>query len=77
MSARYMAPMSLAILLPSSLIFESHAFPDFWARIHDSSPESGVFAMVVGANLLTAFFVNYFNVMLTHYTSALTVQVGE
>ena len=71
---RFMAPMALVVLVPGVFLMEPESPAKLWGLVKD--PESGwVFCMVLGANILLAFFVNLFNFLVTFCTSALTLQV--
>lgn len=66
--------MALIALIPGVFFMERESPVELWRLIKD--PENGwTFCMVLGANVLLAFFVNLFNFLVTFCTSALTLQV--
>ena len=69
-----MAPMALIVLIPGVFFMEPESPVKLWSLVKD--PGNGwMFCMVLGANILLAFFVNLFNFLVTSCTSALTLQV--
>eukprot|EP00127_Corallochytrium_limacisporum_P002331 Clim_evm119s109 gene=Clim_evmTU119s109 len=66
----YMAPATVAFLTPTCIIWEGS---DLLVRFYESD-DSGLWQLVLASGF-TAFFVNYFNFLVTQYTSAVTQQV--
>ena len=70
---RHMCPWAVLVLLPASFLFEG-AEP--WAVLSTATKEGQVmWAAALSLNILMAFLVNLFNLLVTKHTSALTIQV--
>ena len=67
---RYMAPISLAVLIPATIILEPGVF-----ELVSASKSDLFFIMFLSLNAALAYFVNLLNFLVTKYTSALTLQV--
>ena len=70
---RCMAPLSLILLIPATLVLE----PDVPATCRQLMAASPWFLPFLAANAATAYFVNLTNFMVTKHTSALTLQVRK
>lgn len=66
-----MAPISVAALVPATIILE----PGSMAKAHALAKESSGFVFLLLLNSLTAYVVNLTNFLVTKHTSALTLQV--
>ena len=69
---RCMAPLSLILLVPATLLLE----PDVHSTCLQLMAASPWFLPFLAANAATAYFTNLTNFMVTKHTSALTLQVG-
>eukprot|EP00238_Polyblepharides_amylifera_P007139 CAMPEP_0196581174 /NCGR_PEP_ID=MMETSP1081-20130531/32764_1 /TAXON_ID=36882 /ORGANISM="Pyramimonas amylifera, Strain CCMP720" /LENGTH=209 /DNA_ID=CAMNT_0041901295 /DNA_START=592 /DNA_END=1221 /DNA_ORIENTATION=- len=67
----FMAPISVAVLIPATLILETGAI----RKAISLGQESYGFAFLLVLNSLMAYFVNLTNFLVTKNTSALTLQV--
>ena len=68
---RLMAPIAAAMLLPAVALLEPRGPAEAW-RLLRAQPE---FAGLLIGNASLAYIVNFTNFQITHYTSALTLQV--
>lgn len=67
---RYMAPLSLGVLIPATLFLEPGVF-----ELVSASRGDMFFVIFLSLNAALAYFVNLLNFLVTKYTSALTLQV--
>ena len=67
---RYMAPISLGVLLPATLVLE----PGVFQQVSQSRTDA-FFIVFLALNAALAYFVNLLNFLVTKHTSALTLQV--
>ena len=67
---RYMAPISLGVLLPAALVLE----PGVFQQVSQSRTDA-FFILFLASNAALAYFVNLLNFLVTKHTSALTLQV--
>lgn len=68
---RMMSPIAAAMLLPAVVLLEPTASYVAW-RLLQTQPS---FAALLMGNASLAYIVNFTNFQITHYTSALTLQV--
>lgn len=66
-----MAPISVAVLVPATIILE----PGSMSKASDLAHKNSGFIFLLLLNSLTAYFVNLTNFLVTKHTSALTLQV--
>ena len=69
-----MAPFALIVLAPGIIILEPEAPKELHKLLSDPN-EGLIMTFVLACNVFLAFFVNLFNFLVTHCTSALTLQV--
>ena len=67
---RYMAPISLGVLLPATLLMEPGVF-----QLVTASRSDLFFVLFLSLNASLAYIVNLLNFLVTKHTSALTLQV--
>jgi len=67
---RYMAPISLSVLIPATIYLE----PGVFAQVSASRSDM-FFVTFLAINASLAYFVNLLNFLVTKHTSALTLQV--
>ena len=67
---RYMAPVSLGVLVPATIVLEPGVF-----EIVSASRADMFFVVFLSLNAALAYFVNLLNFLVTKHTSALTLQV--
>ena len=67
---RYMAPISLGVLVPATIFLEPGVF-----ELVSANRSDVFFAIFLSLNAALAYFVNLLNFLVTKYTSALTLQV--
>lgn len=67
---RYMAPISLGVLLPATFYLEPGVF-----HMVSQNRTDVFFVVFLALNASLAYFVNLLNFLVTRYTSALTLQV--
>lgn len=67
---RYMAPISLGVLVPATIFLEPGVF-----ELVSASRTDMFFIVFLSLNAALAYFVNLLNFLVTKHTSALTLQV--
>lgn len=67
---RYMAPLSLGVLVPATIFLEPGVF-----KLVSASRSDMFFVIFLSLNAALAYFVNLLNFLVTKHTSALTLQV--
>ena len=67
---RYMAPVSLGVLVPATIFLEPGVF-----ELVSASRADMFFVIFLSLNASLAYFVNLLNFLVTKHTSALTLQV--
>ena len=67
---RYMAPVSLGVLIPATFLLEPGVF-----ELVSASRADMFFVIFLSLNAALAYFVNLLNFLVTKHTSALTLQV--
>ena len=67
---RYMAPISLGVLVPATIFLEPGVF-----ELVSANRSDVFFVIFLSLNAALAYFVNLLNFLVTKYTSALTLQV--
>ena len=67
---RYMAPISLGVLVPATMFLE----PEVFELVSANRPDV-FFVILLSLNAALAYFVNLLNFLVTKYTGALTLQV--
>jgi len=68
---RHMCPWAVVVLIPASLIFEGSVPWQVLTSVGNDHQWKGALAL----NIIMAFLVNLFNLLVTKHTSALTIQV--